>query len=286
MENLDTISFMKNVTVKTSKGTVLNGSISEPHNATKQLVIHIHGMASSYVDHNFYASMHNYYPEHDISFLVVQHSGTGASCAATERFEDCVEDIRVWVDFAISQGYSEIWLQAHSLGTPKVTYYMDQTHDSRVRGLILISPSEMIGLVHDPVGQIDYDAMYPEAKKLVSLGKPNQILSHRLWETVQLSAGTFLNFFDEGAKTAIFNYADPNLGWKVVNDLRVPVLAITGTRDDGIVTVMDTYEAMKKLQAELIHSPKVKAIVYENAEHDFIGFENNIVKDVVEFIKN
>ena len=229
--------------------------------------------------------MHEYYPSHEIAFLMVQHSGTGTGAAALERFEDCVEDIQTWVDYVKKIGYTEIWLQAHSLGAPKIAYYMDMVKPDNIAGLILLSPSEMIGLVHDPIGQKDFDAMYPEAIKLVAENKPDTILSHKLWGENLMSAGTFLNLFDEDTNSAIFNYANPELGWKTVNNTDVPVLAITGTKDDGIATVMEPHLAMKKLESELISSKRVKTIVYDGAEHDFIGFEERLVKDVVEFIQ-
>lgn len=283
---VDTITIMKNIVVHLGSNKQYDGIISEPIGATKKIIIHVHGMAGSYTDHNFYPDMHKYYQEHEVAFLVVEHSGTGSRGAATERFERCVDDIRLWIDKAEEMGYTQIWLQGHSLGTPKIAYYMDQTHDQRVKGLILISPSEMIGLVHDPIGQIDYDAMYPEAVKLVAEHKDDQLLPHKLWESVEMSAGTFLNLFDAGSKAGIFNYADSRLGWEVVNKISVPVLAITGTKDDGIVTVMEAQAAMKKLESELKNCSRVETIVYDGAEHDFVGFEKNIVKDVIRFVNN
>jgi len=63
-------------------------------------------------------------------------------------------------------------------------------------------------------------------------------------------------------------------------------LAITGTKDDGIVPVMDAHGAMKKLESELKSSPKVKTIVYDGAKHSFDGFGERIVKDVIDFVKS
>lgn len=287
---------MKNVTAKTKSGIIFRGNLSEP-DIKNAIIIHIHGMSGSYTDSNFYEPMHSGYPAQRIAFLVGEHRGTGSITefettrgkikigSALEKFEDCVEDIQAWVDFALSLGYSKIWLHGHSLGAPKVVYYMHRVQPNRVTGLVLLSPSEMVGLVHDPVGQIDYDVMFPEAVKLVNEGKPSAILSRKLWEVNTMSAGTFLNLFASGTNSAIFNYADSSLGWQVVNNILVPVVAITGTKDDGIATVIDANKAMEKLKLELVKSPKVKTIVYENAEHNFEGFEKKIVRDVVNFIQ-
>jgi hypothetical protein len=213
-------------------------------------------------------------------------SGVLLAGNALEKFEDCIFDIQGWIDFALSHGYMEIWLQSHSLGTSKVAYYMDQVRPTNIAGLIFLSPSDMIGCVHDTVGQKDYDILLPEAIKLASEGKENQLLTHTLWGAEYLSARTFLNMFDKNANTAIFNYGDESLGWKAVNEISVPVIAVTGTKDDGIAPVIDPKIAMTKLEQELKNSPKVKTIVYEGAEHSFDGYGEKITEDIVSFINN
>jgi pimeloyl-ACP methyl ester carboxylesterase len=287
---------MKIINTKTSDGFRFKGLISEAKDS-KKIIIHIHGMAGSVLLNEYYTQMHDYYPENGYSFLAGENRGTGTITAfvhdttegvagnALEKFEDCVLDIQAWVDFARENGYEEIWLQAHSLGPSKVAYYINQTPEHGVKGLIFISPSDMIGLVNDSKGKADYDTMLPEAERLVKEGKGQTLLSHKLWGSELLSADTFLNFFGKGAKTAIFNYGDETLGWSVVNSLKLPVLAITGTKDDGIAPVMEVHKAMEKLESELKSSPGVKTIVYDNAEHSFDGFGEKIVKDVIDFVK-
>lgn len=272
------------------------GLLSKADNL-QTIVIHVHGMDGSLTDSSYYRAMHSYYVSNNISFLIGQHSGSGLTTlyksklgdvikgTSHEIFEDCISDINSWVDYAQILGYKNIWLQGHSLGTPKVAYYYAKSRDPRISGLVLISPSDMNGLVHDPIGQKDYDVMYPEATKLTLSGKGNTILKHKLWEDIPMSARTFLSLFGNESNAAVFNYANPNLGWDVVNQIDIPVLAITGTKDDGIETVIDPYEAMRMLKSNLIKCPRFQCRIYENATHDFDGFESKIVKDVVEFIQ-
>lgn len=279
----------------TSDGFQFNGLLSESRNS-KKIIIHIHGMAGSILLEEYYPYMHEYYPENGYSFLAGEHRGTGMVTDfikddpdsirgnAFERFEDCVYDIQAWIDFARNKGYEEIWLQAHSLGPSKISYFISQTKNHGIKGLIFISPADMLGLVHDIEGQKDHDKMLPEAKRLISEGKGNTLLEHKLWGNNILSAETYQNFFGENANDAIFNYANESLGWKIVNSINVPVLAITGTMDDAIVSIIDPHQAMKKLEQELIHSPKIKTQVYKGAEHSFKGFGETIVKDVISFV--
>lgn len=286
---------MQIVHTKSTDGIHYPGLISEPKQKTETIIIHIHGMAGSILSNSYYPAMHEVYPKNGIAFLAGEHRGTSNVLErktdngfklygnAYEIFDESVYDIQGWINFALNKGYKKIWLQSHSLGPSKVAYYMHVKKPSNISGLIWLSPVDIIGLVHDEEGAKDRKKMYPQAKQLVTEGKGKKMLDHKLWGLEILSAETYLNFFESDASTAIFNYWSDSK-WDVVNNISAPVLAITGTKDDGIKPVMNPHKAMDKLKVELKNSPKVETIVYEGAEHSFEGFENKIVEDVVEFV--
>lgn len=136
--------------------------------------------------------MHERYSKNGVAFLAGENRGSyiikrfqknGKAeiiGSAFEIFEECVYDIDGWVNFASRLGYRQTWLQSHSLGTSKVAYYMFRNKPKNISGLVFISPSEMIGLVHDPEGLKDHEKLYPEAMKLVAEGKARKLLSHKL----------------------------------------------------------------------------------------------------------
>jgi len=289
---------MQIVKTKTSGGINYKGLLSVPREKSDKIIIHIHGMGGNIIFNNFYTPMHEKYPQNGYSFLVGEHRGSEIIKDfelnnepillgnAFERFEDCVEDIQAWINFAVEKGYKKIWLQAHSFGPTKVAYYLNQKNLDNIEGVIWLSPSDMMGLVRYPDVIDQHNELMKEAKELIKSGKGDNLLSNRLWGEYLLSAKTYVNLFEKTANTAIFNYGDSSLGWKVINDISVPVLAITGTQDDGIKPVIDPKEAMKLLESELKNSPRVKTVVYEGAEHSFNGFEEQIVNDVLAFISN
>ena len=284
---------MKIVTTKSTDGIYYKGLLTESDNPMGLI---IHGMSGSPIHDTYYPLMHEIYPKSGWSFLAVEHRGTGSITQfnsdngvinignAFEIFEDCIHDIQGWVNFAKELGYKRIWLQSHSLGTAKTAYFFNQTRSLDISGLIWISPSDMLGLVHDPLGIKDHEKLLPEALNLVKQEKPRQLLSDYLWEDVIISAQSYLSFFGKAAKDAIFNY-ESDRGWEIVNSITVPVLALTGTEDDGIVPVIDVNKAMELLSRQLSSSPNKKTIIYQTARHSFVGFENNIVNDVMNFIK-
>jgi alpha-beta hydrolase superfamily lysophospholipase len=286
---------MQYITTKTEDGIEFTGMLFEAVKS-KKLILHIHGMSGDMYTNSYYPVMHSYYPQNGWSFLIVEHRGTHSITQfntdngirnignSYELFEDCVYDIKSWVKKAQELGYEEIWLQSHSLGPSKVTYYMNMVLDNPIKGLIWLSPSDMIGLVTVPDGKKDHEICIKEALELVNTNKGDQLLSHDLWGEMRLSANTYINFFGEKSNTAIFNYGNETLGWEKVQNIKVPVIAFTGTKDVGIVPVIDAYKSMTLLESNLVNSPRKKTVVYENAEHDFIGFGDKIVYEVINFI--
>lgn len=289
---------MQIVNSNTQSGFQYKGLLSLPQEKTGKIIIHIHGMGGSILYNNFYPLMHKKYSESGYAFLAGEHQGSeiiknfdqGEKSVflgnAFEKFEDCIEDIQAWVDFAVEREYEEIWLQSHSLGPSKVAYYMHQKKPRNISGLIWLSPADMLGLVHCPEMIDLHGDLLSEAKELKKRGKGKNLLSKKLWGEYLLSGETYINFFGKGSNTAIFNYFDTSLGWEVVNSIEAPVLAITGTEDDGIKPVMNPQDAMNLLEKQLEKAPRVKTIVYKGAEHSFNGFERRIVDDVLEFICN
>ena len=287
---------MQIVTTTTSDGLQFSGLLSEPPEKCSTMIIHIHGMASDFYSSQFQKIAHEQYPLHGLAYCSGENRGTHSSTTfktndgqviggnSFEKIEDCVLDINAWIDLAKAQGYKHIWLQGDSLGPSKIAYFMDNNKDYSIAGTIWINPSDMYGLARDSEGIKDHELLLPEAKRLVSSGKSNQLLRHKLWGEYYLSAATYLNFFDEGSAMAIFNYGSPELGWDVVNNISVPVIAFTGSKDDGIEPVMNPNEAMRLLEQQLRNSPRVKTLVFENATHSFEGFEQQIVDNVVAFV--
>lgn len=196
---------MKYITTKTASGIEFTGMLFEAV-SSKKLILHIHGMSGDMYVNSYYPAMHDYYPQNGWSFLAVEHRGTHSITQfntdngvrnignAYEIFEDSVYDIKAWIAKAQELGYEEIWLQSHSLGPSKVTYYMNIVQDNPVNGLIWLSPADMIGLVSDPEGKKDHEICIKEAQELVDSNKGNQLLSRDLWGYMRLSASTYINF--------------------------------------------------------------------------------------------
>ena len=283
------------IQVLTEDELFLNGLVSSVEQS-KTIIIHIHGMQG-----DFYTNLNTYYEDYKnkgITFLAGETRGSYITKSfstktqnkiiggAYEIFEECIFDIKSWIDYAHNSGFKNIWLSSHSLSTSKISYYINETKDSRVKGMILMSPSDNIGLTKDSIGIIDHNKCFPEALELIKSSKGKQLLSHKLWGEKILCADTYFNLFNEDSASNIFHYYDTSISWKVLNEITIPVIAFSGTNDDGIFPVIDPLIAMNILKKELLSSPHFSLTVFKNAQHSFEGFEKDIIEKVSEFIKN
>jgi alpha-beta hydrolase superfamily lysophospholipase len=108
-----------------------------------------------------------------------------------EELTDCVPDIRAWVDFAIGRGAKGVILQGHSHGAIKVTHYLVTTRDPRVCGLILLSPSDDMGLARKQLGE-RFSWVLSRAREVTSKGSGRKLLSDRDF-SYPVSAATFFD---------------------------------------------------------------------------------------------
>ncbi len=287
---------MEFVETSTSDGLILQGLISEPSNSTEEVILHIHGMAGNFWENAFVKEMLNRYPKNNVAFLTAENRGSemlrwfkkkdeGFRLIgnAHELFEDSPLDIQAWISFLKSRGYQKIHLQGHSLGCAKIAYYKKSSKDNSIKSLIFISPSDMIGLLVNPKDLPDYQQHLKEAHDLVSQGKENQLVSGMPRGFAMQSAKSYINFSKENKNMAIFNYYNPELGFDTLKAIDVPILAITGTEDVGIP--IDKEAALTMIKKEAVNSPNVVGKVLDGAEHDFDGFEKEIVDSVLEFLR-
>jgi len=288
---------MKIVNTVTSDKLYLSGFLSEPENSKETIIVHIHGMGGDPYTNRWYQSFHDLFPKNNCAFLVGNHRGTGSitmffkepdeypNCGnALEIFEDCVEVIHAWVQFAKDLGYKNIFIQAHSLAPSKVIYYMNKKNPDYINGLILISPVDMLGLTL--INKELHEKMLQESKKLIEEGRVEQLLLDKVDGEYFFSAKTYLNFFGEDSNCNVFCYTDRNHDWGLVNNIKVPVLGIFGTKDQGILPVSDVTNAQKLFERQFKSSPIIKTTVIEDAEHSFDNHENEVVDNVLQFIQD
>lgn len=279
---------MKEVHAQTADGLQLGGRLFETPNR-EHIILHIPGMAGDIYNLGYYREMSDRFPTEGVSFLASETRSyknkiTKGTEYTSELFEDSLLDIDAWFGFTNSLGYKNIWMQASSLGSAKIVNWYYNRKPIDLAGFIFLSPSDMIGLVHDKEGIIDHNIMLSKAKALVAEGRGKEEIDHLLWGIKTLTANAYISLFGDNSEAAIFNYGDQTLGWKKVNSINKPVLSFTCTNDDGIYPVMDVHRAMDILEKQLADCPRKRIVIYDGGDHDFNGLEDKLVSDTLEFV--
>ena len=148
--------------IYTEDGLKLHGFLYEPDKRTSTVLAQVHGMGGSFYQPHFLDALAETLSKNNIAFSPFNNRGSGLLTnfrksnknveivrlgTSREKFEDCLLDIKAHLDFLEKQGFSNIHLCGHSLGTCKVIYYLAKTQDKRVNSVILLSPSDMLGVI-------------------------------------------------------------------------------------------------------------------------------------------
>jgi pimeloyl-ACP methyl ester carboxylesterase len=278
--------------ILTKDNLELVGLLYEPEQATSQILVHVHGMAGNFYENKFLDHIAQTLTANGIAFFVFNNRGCeyikdlvrtedGKKKIvrigdAYEIFEESFFDIAAALDFVESKGYSKIHLSGHSLGGPKIAYYVSESQDKRLSSVVFLSPADMVGLTK---ADKNYDRDMIAARKLVAEGKGSELLPFPvLWDQMPLSARSYLSLNDENSKVAIFNFYDPNDNLPVLGSIKIPSITIMGSTDDALIIPVE--ETMARMKKTMVNSSKVETHILGEADHGYNGYEQQLA-DVI-----
>lgn len=260
-------------------------------------VLHFHGTAGDFYTHKFIEVEGEKLAAAGISFLTANNRGHDVYAdirrhknrkvdwiqigGGFEKFEDCVYDIRAWVDFLQKRGIKKIILQGHSL-SQKNLYYQHLKKDGRVIGQIQISPQNDDGLMFYSLGEKKYHEINKKIKKMVGEGRGKETLPKELSPvsyvtSAQMYSG-YLTDYGNGTLTPYHNPDSPN--WKIISQVKLPLLVIFGSRDVYM-------KPSAKIAAKIIKykNKSAEVILIENASHSYVGYEKKLAETIFNWIK-
>jgi len=280
----------------TDDGLLLQALLHYPSEQSEKVVIHIHGMAGNFYDNRFLDAMAVSFTTSGWAFLCPntrRHDSTADIPIvgtderyrrvgnSNEIFEESILDIKAWLDVAESMGYKNIVLQGHSLGAVKVAYYMAQSKDERVSGLVLASPPDMIGLAEQ---EKEHDKKVAFAKQMMAVGRDDELMPEKIWDWYYLSPQTFLNFSIRDNDIDIFNTYDKDKASKSLENIPVPVLAFCGGEDDA--NIVPAEEAMSIIKKKAKAHKSFETRVVEGASHSYYNHEAEVAELIINWIKS
>ncbi len=281
------------VKVKTVDGLILHGLFVEPKAISKTIIIHIHGTSGSFYWNEFHENLVDLVSELGIAYLTTNNRGAGVYevekgsiyCgAAVEKFEDCVNDIDAWIEFALERGYDNIILEGHSFGTEKCVYYMNKGRNvEKIKGVVLLGFSDTVG-TQKKYEQLVGRNCSDEAKQLEAKGEDFRLVQDifGLAGELPISAGTYLNYFSKGSELSKALPFGEGKGLSFFKNIRVPILAVIGDNDSGEYTIIPIKDACTLLQSE---NNLAEVLQITDCGHGFEGKEKELTDAVEDFIK-
>ncbi len=218
-----------------------------------------------------------------LSLLSRHSSGRNTRGYGATPFSHATLDIKAAVNWLAQQSYSPaIVLAGHSLGSIRITRYLVETGDPRVKAMVHYAPTRnMPDWMRANLGERRYLEVVDRASRLVSQGLGDTYS----FEPFELSApappgmnsgyiqtaATWLDWWGPAALTR-------NSVW--FGELEVPLLLLSGDQDTFV-----TRPWLKELQAAAVKSPAVDVRWYEGGiDHVFTGVRQRAADDTFDWL--
>lgn len=284
--------------INTDDGIELTGCLYQPEKETKTVVAHIPGMAGDFYSHKYLDVLAKTLTENNIAFCPFNNRGSGYITylfqktnneiktvefgAAYEKFEDCILDIKAHLNLLEGQGFTEIHLQGHSLGAPKVAYYQVKTKDKRIKSLIFLSPPDVLRLIKEDekIFQEDIEV----ANKMIKEGRGSKLMPREIWDEYPITAGAYLNLFGDNSEAAIFNFYNRNDEFKILSQIDCPIFTVMGRKDDVLVVPIE--DIMKIIKEKTKSSLRCEYEILGDADHGFKEHENQLAETVLRWVES
>jgi pimeloyl-ACP methyl ester carboxylesterase len=199
-----------------------------------------------------------------------------------ERFEECLPDVKAAVDFAEARGCRKVFLQGHSLGAMKATYYLAKTGDPRIIGLILLSPADTLSWIRQKLGKGHTGAL-AHAQRLVRQGRGTELMPLRFYES-PVSARTFVEAYGPKSLTGIFNVSRTDRQrFPELAAVTVPVLLTVGTVEEYFVGPAQGF--VDGIAECLEGCSSFTGIVLEGAPHNYLGYEQDLAGELENWLR-
>jgi pimeloyl-ACP methyl ester carboxylesterase len=280
----------------TSDGLYLHGYYV-PSEDKNLAVLHIHGFEGNFYENNFVHVLANEMEAKGIGFLTVNTRGNGRDTsfntvdgkgkkigARYELLEEAHLDITAWLKYLVDEGYKEIVLQGHSLGTIKaIRYLFEGEYKDKINKLVLLCPFDKKGFMVIN-GKGDLEGLVNKAQKMVDEGKDDELISSEFDDgDGTTSYKTFVSWYKQDDLGRMFEFCSPEYDFPVLKQIKVPTKIIVGSNDEYFYPTNPKHpeEAMELL---LKNIPDSKGKIIAGAVHSFKSHENIMAKEVCSFV--
>lgn len=278
------------IILNTDDGCFFPGVIQRSYKPINSVIIFVHGSGGNFFKENYLEDMSKDFNYYWYDFLTFNNRWSEQflrlhrknlwvnevikAWNIYENFDESIYDIIAAVNYAKENGYNDIILLWQSLGTLKVQYYCEQIWD--IRKIILLSPLDMVNRFRSRVKE-QYDELIDKSKKLVSEGKPYEMVTN------EFSALKIASTMAIGSKADLFKLEENRDIEKPLNYSGY-VSIIAGTNEHvyngwNMEYVRDRFKRRLK-------NAKLQFYTVPNSTHDYSEHEKEISKLIIDSIRN
>lgn len=277
--------------VKTADGVDLAGVVVEPPGRKKAALIWVHGLASSFDrGQKLLAALSRSCVHQRVGFFKFNTRGHHLAYygpharkpyigASHERFSDCVRDIDAVIALARRRGYRRVILAGHSTGAQKVLYSAARRQRLTIAGLLLAGPAS------DIAGELKHLSSSTLLKRVASARReaqrrPNQLvpMSWGPW-----SYQRYVSLFTPGSVEEMFPYHRLGGRWTYLRKVRMPLLMISGQRDEYLDR--PAKEILELFRTQAKRSERFTGVVVPGAGHSFHSHQTQFVNAVSRWLQ-
>ena len=287
------------IKIKTLDNLMLKGLIYINEEKNKKILISVHGMATNCMKKRD-EEISKKLKEIKIDVLVFNNRGEGIANyiakengekilggTAYEDVEESYNDIVGAINYAISEGYEEIYLMGHSLGSTKTIYTYNKLLENKenkilekIKGIILLSlvdiPTALRIYLNNRFPQMLTYAKNLEKEKMENILMPEKSFIH------PISVKTFLKYARDYKNIDFAKYSEKEFKFPELNNIKIPLMMRWGTDREMI---LQKPEELCNMLKEKINNSKLDIGYINGANHSYKGKEEELAIEIEKFIK-
>ena len=198
--------------------------------------------------------------------------------ASYECFDDCYNDINAWYTYAKNMGYEHIILLAHSLGAPKLLAYQER-YKRPLKGIILSSPADMIGIILQEMGVNAFHNTYNKALDMIQNGLGDSFVMDDFADWIPITAHAFVSLHNKDSAVNQLSRTKTTY----IESIDIPILVLFGDNDIAFVDGKDNTKAY--YDGVCKHSKYYRYSIIDNADHCYYPNYDGYTKVITVFLK-
>lgn len=274
----------------------LVGLLERPTNPTKRVVISVHGMQSNCLKRR-----------EDILSKEISNAGVayfafnnrGAELMTYTRkttgekilnggsvYEDVLDgyyDIKGAINKMLKLGYTDIYLQGHSLGCTKIVYtynkLKNENNVKNIKGVMLLSLVDIPDCQKYDLGD-KYAEMMKYAENKEKEGKLNDLMPIESFDH-PICVRSYLRYFKYNKDIDFARFWDKDYNFKELNNIQIPLFLRWGNVHD---LVLQNLSNLIEILKSKIQNEKLDIGYIDDADHGYTGKEETLAKEIISFI--